>query len=218
MTKDRWLSDLHWRRDSQQTRGEKTQAALLDAAEALIVEKGIAGASIADIARRAGSSVGSVYHHFKDRRALFHAVFHRVTQTLADLNRQAADPRRWTGATLSDLLEGFIDFKLYQSSDGGISNSAMALVMADDPDLKAHMAEIKREGSLALLQLILARRSEIAHPDPEFAVAFVIDQLNAMFHARADPYQRQSAIAQCDQDTFKAAALKWAATILCAPE
>ena len=60
MTKDRWLSDLHWRRESQQTRGEKTQAALLDAAEELIVENGMDGTSIADVAERAGSSVGSV--------------------------------------------------------------------------------------------------------------------------------------------------------------
>ena len=214
MTKDRWISDLHWRRESQQTRSERTQAALLDAAEALIVEKGVDGTSVADIAHRAGSSVGSVYHHFKDKRAVFYAVFHRMTETLADLNRQAADPARWEGAGVRDMIEGFVDFRLHHLSEGGMSKRASALVMADDPELKSHMAEIKREGNSALLQLILARRSEISHPDPEFAAAFVIDQLSAMFYARSDPYQVKSALAQCDDATFKVEALRWATIVL----
>ncbi len=99
-----------------------------------------------------------------------------------------------------------------------MSKRASALVMADDPDLKAHMAEIKREGNLAVLRLILNRRSEISHPDPEFAAAFVIDQLSAMFYARSDPYQVKSAIAECDDETFKAEALRWATTVLGLPE
>jgi len=214
MTGDRWLSDLHWRRDSQQTRGEKTQTALLDAAEDLIVEKGLDATSIADIAKRAGSSVGSVYHHFKDKKALFYAVFHRMTEALVDLNRQAADPARWEGASARDLLEGYIDFRLHQQSAGGVSKRATALVMADDPELKAHMADIKREGNTTLLRLILARKDEIGHPDPEFAVGFVIDQLSTMLYARSDPYQQRSAIAPCDDDTFRAEAMRFAETAL----
>ena len=214
MTDDRWISDLHWRRDSRQTRSEKTQAALLDAAEQLIVEKGIDGASIAEIAQRAGSSIGSVYHHFKDKKALCYAVFHRMTGMLADLNRLAADPARWEGKSVRDLVAGFIDLRLHQSNAGGMSKRATALVMADDPGLKAHMAEIKRAGNLALLDLILARRKEITHPDPEFAAAFLIDQLSAMFYARSDPYQKVSAIADCNDAAFKVEALRWAVHIL----
>lgn len=214
MNKNRWISELHWRRDSQQTRSEKTQAALLDAAEALIVEKGVDGASITEIAQRAGSSVGAVYHHFKDKRALYYAVFHRMTQTIADLNRQAADPARWEGASVKDLIEGFIDLRLHQISAGGVSKRATALVMADDSELKAHMAEIKREGNLVLLNMILERRDEITHPDPEFAAAFVIDQLSAMFYARSDPYQKVSAIAECSDEAFKAETLRWAIVVL----
>ncbi|MBX9603884.1 MAG: TetR/AcrR family transcriptional regulator [Bryobacteraceae bacterium] len=217
MNKDRWISALHWRRDSQQTRSQKTQTALLDAAEALIVEKGLDGTSVTDVAQRAGSSVGAVYHHFKDKKALYYAVFHRMTEALADLNRQAADPARWEGASVRDLLEGYIDLRFHQSRAGGNSKRATALVMADDPELKAHMAEIKREGNLALLRLILARCSEIAHPDPQFAAAFVIDQLSAMFYARSDPYQIKSAIAACDDETFKDQALKWAEVVLGLP-
>ena len=85
-----------------------------------------------------------------------------------------------------------------------MSKRATALVMADDPDLKAHMAEIKREGNQRLLELLLTRKEEITHPDPEFAAAFVIDQLSAMFYARTDPYQKASALAECSDDAAAA--------------
>lgn len=214
MTQDRWLSDLHWRRESQQTRSEKTQAALLDAAEALIAEKGMDGTSITEVAKRAGSSVGSVYHHFKDKRALYYALFHRMTQVLEDQNRQAADPARWERASLRDVLEGYLDFRLHQRRHAGVSKTAMALVMADDPELKAHMAEIKLEGSRTLLALLLERRSEINHPKPEPAARFVIDQMNAMLYALSDPYQRSSALADVDDATFKTEILKWSVALL----
>lgn len=214
MTKDRWISELHWRRESQQTRSEKTQAALLDAAEELIVEKGVDGASVTEIAKRAGVSVGAVYHNFKDKKALRNAVFHRMTSAIADQNRQAADPTLWRNASVREMIEAFVTFRLHQTRAGGVSKRATALVMADDPELKAHMAEIKREGNLALLKLILARKEEISHPDPEFAAAFVIDQLSAMFYARTDPYQKSSALAESSDDDFKAEALKWAAFVL----
>lgn len=214
MTEDRWLSDLHWRRESQQSRGEKTQAALLDAAEELIVEKGMEGTSIADVAKRAGSSVGSVYHHFKDKRALFYALFHRMTLAMVDQSKQAADPTRWEGATVRDLFEGYLDFRLQQRRQAGASKAATALVMADDPELKAHMSEIKLEGSQAMLELILARRSEINHPDPGFAAAFVIDQINAMLYALSDPYQKKSALVEVDDTAFKKEIIAWAVSVL----
>ncbi len=214
MTQDRWLTDLHWRRESQQTRGERTQSALLDAAEELIVEKGIEGASISDIAKRAGSSVGSLYHHFKDKKALLYAVFNRMTQAIIDQNQQAADPTRWQGASVSDLLEGYLDFRLRQSSAGGLSKRATALVMADDPELKEHMADIKRDGNLALKELIMARCNEINHTDPDFAVGFVIDQISTMLYARSDPYQKRSALTNSDDETFKREALRFASGVL----
>jgi AcrR family transcriptional regulator len=218
MGDSRWISDLHWRRDSRQTRSEKTQAALLDAAEQLIVERGLDNTSVADVAARAGASVGAVYHHFKDKKALSYAVFHRMTATLIELNRQAADPARWKDSSVRDLIEGYIDLRLHQTNVGGLSKRATALVMADAPELKAHMAEIKRGANLALLELVLARRDEIGHPDPDFAAAFVIDQLSAMFYARSDPYQRASAIAACSDAAFKAEALRWAVSTLGLPD
>lgn len=214
MAEDRWLSDLHWRRKSQQSRSEKTQAALIDAAEALIVEKGTQGTSIADIAKRSGCSVGSVYHHFKDKTALYYALFHRATDTFADLNRRIADPARWEGASVVELLAGFIDVMQHIRDEAAPTKAAVALVIADNPELREHIAELQQNSRRALLKLILLRRSEINHPDPDWSAAFVIDQLGAMLHARSDPNQRQMSISRTDDETFKREALKFAQSVL----
>ncbi|MFT6010928.1 MAG: AcrR family transcriptional regulator, partial [Candidatus Azotimanducaceae bacterium] len=58
MAKNRWISDLHWVRTGQQTRSQKTQALLLDAAATLFAEQGVDATAVVDVARRAGCSVG----------------------------------------------------------------------------------------------------------------------------------------------------------------
>jgi AcrR family transcriptional regulator len=54
----------------RQARGLATRARLLDAAEDLFARQGFDGASIGDVAERAGVGVGTVYHHFPDKRAI----------------------------------------------------------------------------------------------------------------------------------------------------
>src|ERR1700722_12464263 len=54
-----------WQRTAQ------TQRALLNAAREVFTEQGFTEASIADVVERAGSSVGSLYHHFGGETELF---------------------------------------------------------------------------------------------------------------------------------------------------
>lgn len=53
---------------------EETVRTLLAAAEAAFAVQGLSGASMADIAERAGVAVGTLYNHFKDRETLLEAV------------------------------------------------------------------------------------------------------------------------------------------------
>src|SRR5260370_12592709 len=52
-----------------------TQRALLDAAREVFTSRGFADASIADVVERAGSSVGSLYHHFGGKNELYLALW-----------------------------------------------------------------------------------------------------------------------------------------------
>ncbi|AFR27621.1 MULTISPECIES: TetR/AcrR family transcriptional regulator [Micrococcaceae] len=59
----------------QWTRTAATQRNLLDAATEVFVQHGFTDASISDIVARAGSSVGSLYHHFGGKTELFLALW-----------------------------------------------------------------------------------------------------------------------------------------------
>ncbi|HEX9064044.1 MAG TPA: helix-turn-helix domain-containing protein [Streptosporangiaceae bacterium] len=69
----------------QWSRTKQTQRALLDAAREVFAHQGFAAASIADVVERAGSSVGSLYHHFGGKSELFLALWteHQAAHELA---------------------------------------------------------------------------------------------------------------------------------------
>ena len=89
----------------QWARTAETQRALLDAAREVFVEQGFAEASIAEVVQRAGSSVGSLYHHFGGKSELFVALWqeHQAAQEEA-ASSAVAQARR---AGVADPFELF---------------------------------------------------------------------------------------------------------------
>jgi AcrR family transcriptional regulator len=61
---------------------ETVRTQILDAAEELIAARGLHGAALAQIARRAGVAVGTLYNYFTDREALVRALFETRRETL----------------------------------------------------------------------------------------------------------------------------------------
>lgn len=57
---------------------EKTRCAILQAAETLFLEKGVAHTSLEHIARHAGVTRGAVYWHFANKAHLFNAMLSQV--------------------------------------------------------------------------------------------------------------------------------------------
>ena len=59
----------------QWSRTAETRRGMLRAAREVFTERGFADASVADVVDRAGSSVGSLYHHFGGKAELFLALW-----------------------------------------------------------------------------------------------------------------------------------------------
>ena len=57
---------------------EQTRASLLEAAECLFLQNGVAHTSLEQIARAAGVTRGAVYWHFQNKADLFHAMLSQV--------------------------------------------------------------------------------------------------------------------------------------------
>ncbi|MCF2531662.1 TetR/AcrR family transcriptional regulator [Yinghuangia soli] len=86
-------------RRTQQERSGATTAELLAAARGLFAAEGYAGTSLDAVCVRAGVSKGALYHHFRNKEALFHAVYVAEEQAIAEAVAKAylaeADRDRW---------------------------------------------------------------------------------------------------------------------------
>jgi TetR/AcrR family transcriptional repressor of nem operon len=63
-------------------RGRAARERIVDAAAALVNERGTAATSLDDVIGRAGASKSQLYHYFEDRAALLEAVVVRNTETV----------------------------------------------------------------------------------------------------------------------------------------
>lgn len=214
MAKNRWISDLHWVREGQQDRSQRTQEALLDAAEELFAEQGAQATSVADVARRAGCSVGAVYHHFRDKKSLVYAVFQRWWDIHTDIMRRAVEPGRWKGASVSDILQGYLEFLLRAARERPAFKRAGHEAARTDPALQARLEDLHERLNRGLRKLLLARRAEIAHPDPKLAVDFVLDQLASMIKTRLDDSLVPTELASLSDRRFVGQALRSASAYL----
>jgi len=83
----------------QWSRTAQTQRALLDAARQVFTERGFSDASIADIVQRAGSSVGSLYHHFGGKSELYIALWEEHQLAHEEASSEAVAEARKKGVT-----------------------------------------------------------------------------------------------------------------------
>jgi AcrR family transcriptional regulator len=91
---------------------EERRQAILDVAEALFAENGIAGTSVRSILAAAGANVAAVHYHFGSKEKLVEEVFRRRAERIANergrgLKRALADPD--TTWRLERIIRAFLE-------------------------------------------------------------------------------------------------------------
>jgi AcrR family transcriptional regulator len=126
---------------------EATRAALVDAARELFADRGYAGVATEEIVQRAGVTRGALYHHFKDKRALFRAVVDQLEQEAAERIANAAlaqeDPWQMQMTALHAFLDGCLD------------PAVQKILLVDAPSVlgTAEWREIEATYGLALVRM-----------------------------------------------------------------
>ncbi|MCK9497178.1 MAG: TetR/AcrR family transcriptional regulator [Dehalococcoidia bacterium] len=84
-------------RSRKAEQSDRTRATLLAVARSLFAELGYAGTSTEEVVHRAGVTRGALYHHFRDKRELFEAVFVDIQAETRQHIRAASNSRsdRW---------------------------------------------------------------------------------------------------------------------------
>ncbi len=159
----------------KQARSEATLHRLLDAAEALISEKGVGDVSVPDIVRRAGSSVGGFYARFRDKDELLRALEERFLGEMTDLLDELAAPDRWRGASIEEIVRAGVSTLLDVFIDRRALMVAFTARAAQGPgDGLAEILALRQDVSARFVALLHTRSEDLTHPEPDVAVDLAV--------------------------------------------
>ena len=176
---------LEWVRPPLQARSQQTLERILDAAEQIINDKGVEAATVSEIAKRAGSSVGAFYARFADKEALVRCVLERFCQEAVATSEAVLQHDHWDGVSLRDALETMVAFTLRMMMERRGILVAVSVRAARDREVTALGDRLHDHITHAVHRLITARGHTMAHPDPETAVRIGVWMVLSSLEARA---------------------------------
>ncbi len=114
--------------------------------------------------------MGAFYRRFPDKDALLHLLDERF---FAELHQRAVDdlaPQRWDGVAIPQIVHEFcrLAVELYRARRGLLRS--LFLRARVDPVLQKSARRVNAHYIERLHELLLPRRSEMTHPDPERAI------------------------------------------------
>ncbi|WP_300273051.1 TetR family transcriptional regulator [Halomonas sp.] len=164
-----------------------TREALLDAAEEVFLEKGVARTSLEQIARHAGVTRGAVYWHFRNKADLFQAMLKRVRMPFQELVEEIGDPslvERPLEAIRLALLKGFerLEQPRYRRVHAILIHHCEVFGDIDPLAMQNEMAD-EACGALADYFSCAARHGQLRDDlSPEHAAELMQAMLGGLFH------------------------------------
>lgn len=168
------FGEFRWVRPPQQARSQASLGRILDAASEVIAERGFTGATVAEIVRRANSSVGVFYDRFRDKDALLDCLHERFCEESYATADEALDPKRWQGASSVDIATTLIAFlvQIYREQRGLLK--VFLVRCAADPKAAQRGTKLMNHVTDKFASLMLSHNPPIRHSDPKFAVEFAL--------------------------------------------
>ncbi len=187
-------------RPASQDRGQRRIDSILDAAEEAIAELGYDAATTDAIAKRAGASMGSVYHFFPNKDAILGALATRYAERMSAINAHAMPIELvWlpTDVLFERIVEGQLQFSLTSPSFQPIHDAAMRVFGRTGPyerletaimaQVRAYLAarlprmpEREREAAARLSVTTVHSVLELACRVPESERSLIASELKRM--------------------------------------
>jgi AcrR family transcriptional regulator len=161
-------------RSPVQVRSAASLERMLVAAEQVLRTKSFDQAGVAEIARRAGVTVGAFYARFSDKEALLLHLEERVYAELSALVATQAAAVSDHGVALATVVHGMLAASLAFYRKHGGTLRALDLRSRTDPALRERMEATNRRTLAAFAPAVLGRAIEIRHPHPAEAVRFAV--------------------------------------------
>ena len=155
-----------------QDRSRRTAERITAAALALLEKKSFAELSVAEIARKAGVSVGGFYARFPSKQALLQYFDATVIEGILARAEVELDPARLAGADARAVVATYVRLavRMFRRHRPVLQQVALRSRTSTDPAFRERIRGANARLHGRFRALLLARRFEIRHPDPELAL------------------------------------------------
>jgi TetR/AcrR family transcriptional repressor of nem operon len=162
---------------------EKHREEIIDAAAALVREKGMAGISVPDIMAAVGMTHGGFYRHFVSKDALAPIAYQRAfEQIMGQIEASAAGHAQDKPAALAEVVSTYLSPAHRDAPERGCATAALAGDMAREPSNSAGQAAYVTGVEVMVAHLEGLDESEGAH---ERALLRLSTMVGALMLARA---------------------------------
>jgi AcrR family transcriptional regulator len=165
--------ELQWVKPPRQQRSQETLERILEAAEACISEVGFRRATVAEIVKRADSSVGAFYSRFADKDALLRVLLDRFAEEVSVTIDAALRPELWEKVSFERVCQRLVHFMMRMMRQRAQLIKAIARATIDEPELGGFRSRLIERTLLGLRELIASRGEHLACDNPERALRLV---------------------------------------------
>ena len=160
----------------KQARSRASTERLLQAAETVLEERGLDGATIPRIASKAGLTPGAVYRRFKDKDALLQQVTLNLLESGNRNVQKYLVPEQAKGTPLPVLIDRIVTSVLYSHRKKGRLVRALRDFAVDHPNaaFRKKVDALEKEQVRRILDYLGVHSAEIKHHDPKLALSFGI--------------------------------------------
>ena len=171
-------------RQPKQKRSRETLSRILGAAETCIREEGFDSLRMAEIARRAGCSVGTLYSRLPDKMALLRAVQNKVHDCIEPPFLAEMTIERESGGSLEEAAERVFTLLCRHFLSERELFSAFMMRGVFDPGLRQGGENANLVRRQAVAAALLPHRAQIGQPDPELALDMAYTTCLAVIRGR----------------------------------
>ena len=177
-----------------QERSRETASRLLEAAESVLEKRGLKGASVPEIARRAGVSPASIYRRFIDKDGLLREVFERFFQRAIQTNDAALDPACWRASSLEKSVAALVTGMVTAYSQRPGLLRAVIAYSEQHPDaaFRRRALDLRERSMAGIERIVLLHGKEIRHPQPKKAVRIALQLVSLALKERISPSDKLS--------------------------
>ncbi len=168
------IDKIQWVKPPLQTRSQDNLQRMLDAAEEIIAAKGFEQATVSEIVRQAGTSVGAFYGRFREKDALLGCLHDRFCEEAYATIDSVLDPARWEGCTAEEIVSATIPFlvEVYRQRVDLIR--AFIMRGASDDDFCRRWLPLNAHLTGSFRDLLLMRSEAISHFEPSLAIEMAL--------------------------------------------